>query len=62
MAVPLGEGDSVWPRLHRVGVVYSMNDRDFPLDFYLRVAPGLQVIPAIDFYFSGYLGALWRFN
>ena len=62
MAVPLGEGDFRLAAIAPVGVVYSMNDRDFPLDFYLRVAPGLQVIPAIDFYFAGYLGALWRFN
>jgi len=45
-----------------VGVVYSMNNDEFPLDFYLRVAPGVKILPKIGFHFGGYLGALWRFN
>ncbi|MFA6784452.1 MAG: hypothetical protein WC136_10390 [Sphaerochaeta sp.] len=45
-----------------VGLVYSINDNDIPLDLYLRIAPGLKILPEIGFGFSGYLGALWRFN
>lgn len=44
-----------------VGIVYSLDDKDFPLDFYIRLAPGLKILPSVGFYFGGYLGALWRF-
>jgi len=44
-----------------VGIVYNLDNMDFPLDFYLRVAPGLAILPDVDFYFGGYIGALWRF-
>nr|WP_319472584.1 hypothetical protein [uncultured Sphaerochaeta sp.] len=44
-----------------VGIVYSMNNKDFPLDFYLRIAPGIAILPDVDPYFGGYIGALWRF-
>lgn len=45
-----------------VGIVYSMNNADFPLDFYLRIAPGIRILPDVGFHIGGYLGALWRFN
>ena len=45
-----------------VGIVYSMNNNDFPLDFYLRIAPGISILPDVGFHVGGYLGALWRFN
>jgi hypothetical protein len=45
-----------------VGVMYSLDNNDVPLDFYLRIAPGLWLLPDVSFHFSGYVGALWRFN
>ena len=45
-----------------VGIVYSIDKDTIPLDLYLRVAPGLSILPEIGFGFSGYIGALWRFN
>lgn len=47
------------------GLFYSMNNKDFPLDFYLRVGPTVRIIKGdkanlIGGY--GVLGALWRFN
>ncbi|MGH0054549.1 MAG: hypothetical protein ACQ5SW_14280 [Sphaerochaetaceae bacterium] len=44
-----------------VGIVYSLEDKDFPLDFYLRLAPGVSILPDVGFHMGGYLGALWRF-
>jgi hypothetical protein len=48
-----------------VGLFYSMNNDDFPLDFYLRVGPTVRIIKGDKSnLFGGYgvLGALWRFN
>lgn len=42
-----------------LGVSYQIPD--FPMQFYLRVAPGLSVYPEIDFDIAAYLGALWMF-
>lgn len=42
-----------------VGVSYQIPD--FPMQFYLRLAPGLAVLPEINFGFAGYIGALWMF-
>jgi hypothetical protein len=47
-----------------VGLFYSMNNDDFPLDFYLRVGPTVRIIKGDKSnLFGGYgvLGALWRF-
>ncbi len=43
------------------GVMYRLADKDVPLDIYLRVVPGIWILPKIDLYFDGYIGALWRF-
>lgn len=45
-----------------VGLKYSMPNKDVPLDFYLRVSPGVQILPEIDFYWGANLAVLWRFN
>ncbi len=45
-----------------VGVQYSLNNKDWPLDFYLRLAPGYWLRPTPYFYMGAYVGALWRFN
>ncbi len=45
-----------------IGVMYSLDNKDVPLDFYLRIAPGLWFLPEVGLYFNGYIGALWRFN
>ncbi len=48
-----------------VGLFYSMNNDDFPLDFYLRVGPTVRIIKGTKAnLIGGYgvLGALWRFN
>lgn len=42
-----------------VGISYQIPD--FPMQFYLRLAPGLAVLPELDFAFAGYIGALWMF-
>jgi len=44
-----------------VGIVYNLDSMDFPLDFYLRVAPGIRILPEVEAYLGGYIGALWRF-
>lgn len=43
-----------------VGISYQIPD--FPMQFYLRLAPGLAILPNIDFGFAGYIGALWMFD
>ncbi|MCK9548163.1 MAG: hypothetical protein RBS49_00700 [Sphaerochaeta sp.] len=45
-----------------VGLKYSLDNPDLPLDFYLRLAPGYWIKPTPYFYMGGYIGALWRFN
>ena len=46
-----------------VGVSYQIPD--FPMQFYLRLAPGLMLLKQtefkLDFGFAGYIGALWMF-
>lgn len=42
-----------------VGISYQIPD--FPMQFYLRLAPGLAVLPELGFAFAGYIGALWMF-
>jgi hypothetical protein len=49
-----------------VGIVYSFDEDIAPIDLYIRLAPGLQIIKAnvidLGFDFMGYIGGLWRFN
>jgi hypothetical protein len=49
-----------------VGIVYSFDEDIIPIDVYLRLAPGLQIVKDnvidLDFDFMGYVGGLWRFN
>ena len=46
------------------GVVYHFTEA--PIDVYFRLAPGFQIVKGDEvgfgFGFSGFLGALWRFN
>ena len=42
-----------------VGISYQIPD--VPMQFYHRLAPGLAVLPELDFAFAGYIGALWMF-
>ncbi|MDD3059036.1 MAG: hypothetical protein EOM32_08555 [Spirochaetia bacterium] len=45
-----------------IGLVYSFSNSDAPIDLYLRVTPGLWIVPAFDVYYDGYVGAMWRFD
>jgi hypothetical protein len=45
-----------------IGLKYSLDNNDVPLDFYLRVSPGLQILPKIGFAWGANLAVLWRFN
>lgn len=45
-----------------VGLVYRLENRDFPLDFYLRVQPGVKILPDLGFHIDAYIGAVWRFQ
>ena len=46
------------------GIVYHFTE--VPIDMYVRIAPGLRIINegdvAINVGFSGFIGALWRFD
>ncbi|MGE4468233.1 hypothetical protein [Sphaerochaeta sp.] len=61
ISIPFDESKMGLAAIVPVGLVYSMNNQDFPLDFYLRIAPGIAILPDVDAYFGGYVGALWRF-
>ena len=45
-----------------VGVVYRLDNKDIPLDIYLRVQPGVLILPEVKFHIDAYLGAVWRFQ
>ena len=45
-----------------VGLKYSLANKDWPLDFYFRVFPGLKVFKGVDFVWGANVAALWRFN
>lgn len=45
-----------------VGLVYRLENQNFPLDFYLRVQPGVTVLPDVGFHIDAYIGAVWRFK
>ena len=45
-----------------VGVVYRLENQNFPLDFYLRVQPGVAILPDVGFHIDAYIGAVWRFK
>ncbi|MEA5027541.1 MAG: hypothetical protein VB056_01570 [Sphaerochaeta associata] len=65
LALPFdGSGVSL-EAIFPVGLFYSMDNNDFPLDFYLRVGPTVRIIKGTKAnLIGGYgvLGALWRFN
>ncbi len=44
-----------------VGVKYSLANKNVPLDFILRLSPGLRILPDLGFGFGGNLAILWRF-
>ncbi len=56
------DGDLAVSVIVPVGLKYSMPNKDVPLDFYLRVSPGFQVLPELDFVWGANLAVLWRFN
>ncbi|HPZ15677.1 MAG TPA: hypothetical protein PLX25_03340 [Sphaerochaeta sp.] len=45
-----------------VGLKYSLANKDWPLDFYLRFSPGVQVLDEVKFFWGANVAALWRFN
>lgn len=67
VGIPIQEGYKVdLSALVPIGLVYSFDEDVVPLDLYVRVAPGLQIIKDgefdLDFDFRSYIGALWRFD
>ncbi|MGE4583494.1 MAG: hypothetical protein AB7C91_02510 [Sphaerochaeta sp.] len=63
IGIPLSSGKGFGlAAIAPVGVVYNLENKDVPLDLYLRVVPGLWITPNIDFYYDAYIGAMWRFN
>ncbi|WP_320127731.1 hypothetical protein [uncultured Sphaerochaeta sp.] len=67
VAIPLESGVGFdLSALVPVGLVYSFDKDVAPIDIYLRLAPGLRIIQNNSVHlglgFSGYLGALWRFD
>lgn len=62
LSIPFEEGKKLGlAAIVPVGIVYSMDNKDLPLDFYLRLAPGVSILPDVGFHMGGYIGALWRF-
>lgn len=63
VGIPLSSGTNLGLAvIVPVGLKYHMNNKDLPLDFYLRLAPGYWLKPSPYFYMGGYVGALWRFD
>lgn len=65
VGIPLADGKGFdFSVLVPFGVVYHFTEA--PIDVYFRLAPGVQIVKGDDvgfgFGFSGFLGALWRFN
>ena len=65
MSLPFVDGNISLGVIIPFGLFYSMDNNDFPLDFYLRVGPSIRLIKGdkanlIGGY--GVLGALLRFN
>ena len=65
VGIPVSSGRGVnFAVLVPFGIMYHI--RDVPIDLYFRLAPGLQIVEdgvvEIDFGFSAFLGALWRFD
>ncbi|HKM07162.1 MAG TPA: hypothetical protein VJ869_09240 [Sphaerochaeta sp.] len=65
VGIPLSDGHGVnFSVLVPFGVVYHFES--VPIDIYVRIAPGLRILNegAVDINvgFSGFVGALWRFN
>ncbi len=44
-----------------VGLRYSLDAKNVPLDFILRVSPGVQILPKVGFGWGANLAVLWRF-
>jgi opacity protein-like surface antigen len=67
VGIPLADGYGVdLSALVPVGLVYSFDEDVVPIDLYVRIAPGLSILSDgefdLGFGFSGYFGALWRFD
>lgn len=65
VGIPVKDGYKVnFAILVPFGVVYHFTE--VPIDMYVRIAPGLSIIDAgevkLGVGFSGFIGALWRFN
>lgn len=64
VGIPLNKGGVKLSALVPFGVVYHFNE--VPIDTYIRIAPGLRILKEgvvdLGLGFSGYIGALWRFN
>ena len=45
-----------------IGFGYSFDSQDFPIDLYLRFAPGVAILPNLGFHYDVYDGAVWRFD
>ena len=65
VGIPLDKDEGVkLSALVPFGVVYHFNE--VPIDTYIRIAPGLRILEDgvvnLGLGFSGYIGALWRFN
>ncbi len=63
IGVPLAtDGELAVSAIVPIGLKYSMPNKDVPLDFFLRVSPGVQILPKLDFVWGANLAVLWRFN
>lgn len=65
VGIPVSDGHGVnFSVLVPFGIVYHFES--VPIDMYVRIAPGLRILHegavAINVGFSGFIGALWRFN
>ncbi|HKL56851.1 MAG TPA: hypothetical protein VJ854_00505 [Sphaerochaeta sp.] len=65
VGIPLKDGQGFdFTVLFPFGIVYHFTEA--PIDVYIRLAPGFQIVKGDEvgfgFGFSGFLGALWRFN
>ncbi|MDY0287691.1 MAG: hypothetical protein RBR15_02570 [Sphaerochaeta sp.] len=65
VGIPLESGQNInFAVLVPFGIMYHFTE--VPIDVYIRIAPGLQIVEngvvGIDLGFSAFLGALWRFS
>ncbi len=65
VGIPLDDGHGVnFSVLVPFGIVYHFTE--VPIDMYIRIAPGVRILHEgnvdINVGFSGFIGALWRFD